>query len=181
MNARPLRLFIAAYPPEPASRAMLESLDSIKHRLGVSIPTPPPEQLHLTIQFVGDTPERRLDEVIESLQRSASGIGAFILTPARLITLPEKGPPRLVTMMTDCPPALSEIHRRLSKRLARNPRASDKFLPHITLARFPGEATANSITHDVSLTPFPIQSVRLMRSILKPSGAEHVCIEEVQL
>ena len=178
-----MRLFVAVYPPEESRRAMVEALAMIspppdsKHR------ATPVKQVHMTVQFIGDTSERELDGVIESVQRSAAGVGAFMLTPRRLITLPERGPVRLIAMETDAPAGLLEVHRRLAMRLAKSvrARAGDRFMPHLTLCRFSGESRAERVDQAVSMAPFEIRSVVLVRSVLKPRGAEHVPVVEVAL
>ncbi|MBX3375390.1 MAG: RNA 2',3'-cyclic phosphodiesterase [Phycisphaeraceae bacterium] len=181
MKGRPLRLFVTIDPPEGARRAMLGLLAglSIDPRHKVT----PLDQVHLTVQFIGDTEERELPNVVESVRRAAAGIGTFSLSPQRLISLPERGPVRLVALETDAPTALLELHRRLAHRLARSPRAKagDRFLPHLTLCRFSGEALPGRVDRSVSLPPFPVERVRLMKSFLRPRGAQHVCLEEVAL
>lgn len=166
------RLFVAVYPPPEAARRLLELLEQL------SLPphTPAPaEQVHMTLQFIGDTARQRLAEVTESVQRSTAGLSAFFLKPVAIRTLPRKGSPRLVAIETDAPPALLEIHRRLVHRLARNPREESvkEFLPHLTLLRFKPGATCRGITAPANLAPFEIAEVRLMRSRLKPGGAVH--------
>lgn len=176
----PLRLFVAAHPPEADRRRLLDALAPLplaRHR-----PTPP-EQVHLTLQFIGNVPPRDLDGVTESVRRATAGIGPFTLTPLRLITLPENGPPRLVAAVTDAPPQLFELHRRLAHRLARNPRrdAADRYLPHLTLCRFAGDAAAARFDEPLSAPPFPIGHIALMRSVLLPAGSEHREVQRVDL
>src|SRR4029450_13764102 len=124
--ARPsanLRLFIAIHPPPEVVSAMLSALDELElppHRLT------PRAQVHLTLQFIGDTPTSELDATIESVKRAALGLRSFELAPARLITLPERGPARLIAVETDAPATLIELHRRLATRLAQNVRHSDR-------------------------------------------------------
>lgn len=174
-----LRLFVAAYPPAAIARDMLAALAPLDLPSGRDTP---PEQLHLTLAFIGDTPVSELESVIESVRRSCSGLGRFTLTPRRLVTLPHRPPPRLVALETDAPATLLELVRRLTLRLARNPRQrpTDRFLPHFTLRRFdhaPDRSRWDAPPAPLDLpaaTPqFLIDRVHLMRSVLKPTGAEH--------
>lgn len=174
---RPLRLFVAIHPPAAAAARMLEILAQLT--LPANKPVPP-EQIHVTAHFIGDVHRKRVEETIESVERSASGVHAFTLTPSRLIALPERGHSRLIALETDAPPPLLELHRRLVHRLARPARpshASERFVPHFTLCRFAHDARAERIDRPVSLDPIPIVYVSLMRSILRPEGARH---EEVR-
>lgn len=175
-----LRLFVAIYPPEDARRALLREVRKLsppKHR------ETPLDQVHMTLQFIGETPRRDLDSVQESFERSAAGLPGFTLTPTRLITLPHRGHPRLIAAETDSPPALLEMQRRLVSRLARNPRASksDRFTPHLTLCRFTGSAHATPVDHPLGAPPFPVDHIRLVRSILWQEGAVHTEVSRATL
>ena len=167
-----LRLFIAAYPPVEITKELLNTLSDLQlpaYRAVIA------EQLHLTIQFIGDLPAKKLDETIESVERSASGLMAFDLSVSSLITLPARGPSRLVAAETDCPASLKELHSRLVTRLARSPRqkASDRYLPHLTICRFRKPTKDVSINSKLNLPPFTVEQIVLMRSTLSNEGAKH--------
>ena len=176
-----LRLFVAVYPPEDVARRllrMIRKMDLPRHRETAL------EQVHLTVQFVGPTPVRELEAVKESVARSVSGIGGFELRVVRLMSLPPRGRVRLVAAELDRPAGLMEIQRRLATRLARNvrERAGDRFLPHMTLCRF--ERGARSVDVDVAVEEemvFGVGEVLLMKSVLRPEGAEHGVVERVGL
>jgi 2'-5' RNA ligase len=143
----------------------------------------PAEQVHMTLQFIGERRKQEVDGVIESVERSASGLGAFELKPTRLISLPERGRARLVACATDEPPALMELQRRLAQRLARSPRArpGDRFTPHLTLCRYSKMARPSRLETELDLPPFAVTEIKLMRSVLMPSGAEHRVVRAVGL
>ncbi|MDX2114901.1 MAG: RNA 2',3'-cyclic phosphodiesterase [Planctomycetota bacterium] len=172
-----LRLFAAVYPPEECARELLRrATESGAGGRAVDV-----ECVHLTVQFIGDTAAARMEEVRESVRRSCAGIGAFRLLPVELITLPERGAPRLVAARTDEPAALLELHRRLAHRLARHPRARDeeRFVPHLTLVRYAGGGARVAAALDGPT--FEVRSVKLMRSTLQPGGARHHLVEQVGL
>jgi RNA 2',3'-cyclic 3'-phosphodiesterase len=172
-GAETYRLFVAVYPPAEFVNGAMSRLAQLalpEHR-----PTPP-EQVHMTLQFVGDAPARELPTIRESVDRAAAGITAFELAPIRFITLPERGPARLMAVETDAPPSLTELQRRLAIRLARNARdrADGRFLPHLTLARFPGGGIQGvGVSEAAAFAGFRVDSVRLMCSVLSPRGAWH--------
>jgi 2'-5' RNA ligase len=132
----------------------------------------------MTLQFIGDTPAREVDEVSESVRRAAAGIAAFTLTAQRLLTLPQRGPARLVAAETDRPPGLLEIQSRLVTRLARRAKPERRdFLPHVTLGRFrapaPGVRIASDLPADGGPLAFAVTRLALMSSDLRPQGAIH--------
>lgn len=171
MSGESIRLFVAVYPPAEVAAAMIGSL------AGLELPPmrlTPHDQVHLTLQFIGERTQRELPEVHESVERSAAGLAVFALAPLRLVSLPERGPARLIACETDGPPPLLEIHRRLALRLARSPRerSGDRFLPHLTLARFSSPSQVR-VALPVEVPEFAVTSISLRRSILKPGGAVH--------
>ncbi len=173
--ARPrnnLRLFVAAYPPREIAGAMLDALRTL------NLPAYRPvrlDQVHMTLQFIGDTPAKDLESKTESVQRAAGGLAATELTPLKLIALPKRGRARLIAAETDGPPTLLELQRRLALRLARSPREKpgNHFLPHITLCRFRSPARIQPLDMPLDLPAFSLSELKLMRSTLHPQGAEH--------
>ncbi|HVP72495.1 MAG TPA: RNA 2',3'-cyclic phosphodiesterase [Phycisphaerales bacterium] len=170
-----LRLFVAVYPPADLVRAMLERVKALP--LPPRTRLTPPDQLHMTLQFIGDTPVAEMDDVQESVRRAAAGLPAFALALRELIALPERGHSRLIAAETDAPSALLELQRRLAQRLARNPRnrgrTGDRFRPHITLCRFALPVKRFDLG-DAALTgSFMVDRIALMRATLSSAGATH--------
>jgi 2'-5' RNA ligase len=171
MSARPLRLFVAAYPPPDLASKLLDLLASLKPR---NLRFSPPDHIHLTLQFIGDTDPRQLSEVHESVERAASGLQPATVTVTKLISLPERGRARLVAAALDPHPMLLELHRRLVLRLAKNAkeRSADRFLPHMTLGRYPN--TGDRLEAPVQSAPaFEVFQIVLVQSFLRAEGAEH--------
>lgn len=171
MSARPLRLFVAAYPPAQVARALLDQLSALSLR---DVRPSPGEQVHLTLQFIGDTDARELPEVQESVERAAAGLTPASVEVLGLMSLPQRGRARLVAAELASHPTMLELHRRLALRLARNARerSGDRFLPHMTLGRFPS-GSGERVEAPVQPLRFEIAEAVLVESLLKPQGAEH--------
>jgi 2'-5' RNA ligase len=177
-----IRLFVGVYPtPEVVERlrGLLSGLALAEHR------PVPAEQVHLTLQFIGEVRMNHLRDVTESVERSAAGIEPFTLTPLMLATLPESGTARLVAAMTDAPAGLVEMHRRLVHRLARHVRAGakERFTPHMTLCRFVHGVRAERVGAALEGPglAFEVTRVSLMKSELRPDGAVHAEVVGVEL
>ncbi len=178
-----LRLFVAAYPPPDVADAWLTSVSDLAlpdHRLT------PADQVHLTLQFIGDVDRRDLAATMESTERAAAACRAFELTPDRFLSLPEPNrdgrvDTRLVAIGAQAVSSLSTLHERLSQRLARRPRRREKFLPHWTLLRFRSPISGLVIDQPIDPQPLLIDRISLMQSQLRPSGAEHHELREIVL
>lgn len=145
--------------------------------------TVPSHQIHLTLLFIGDTDSRELAETTESVRRACAGTEPFELTARRLVTLPPEGEPRVLAIETDAPPVLLEIQRRLVSRLARPSQRTRgaAFLPHLTVGRFEHVGTHGQIERDIEPVSVLIKEIRLMESVLRPTGAEHTVVERIVL
>ncbi|MBL8758997.1 MAG: RNA 2',3'-cyclic phosphodiesterase [Phycisphaerae bacterium] len=197
MNARSgmLRLFVAAYPPVERAEA-LARFAAGSGVLGPGDRPVRPEQVHLTLVFLGSVRGRDVRNVGESIARSVSGVEAFMLKPERLVLLPQRGHPRVLAVETDAPAGLLEVQRRLATRLARpkGDRAPERFLPHLTLARFDQQAARPDLRSEAlpvldaaTAEAFEVREVRLMSSVLSAvgggggGGARHECVMAVPL
>ncbi|MGD9690938.1 MAG: RNA 2',3'-cyclic phosphodiesterase [Phycisphaerales bacterium] len=170
--SRSLRLFVAVYPPLASAEALLELAAGVCAPVHRAVA---PRDVHLTLLFIGDTPQRETRSLIESVERAAAGISPFRLTPRELATLPCDRPPRLLAAMTDSPSPLLELQRRLARRLARSGARRESFNPHLTLVRFarhapsPGPCTIPIDPAGPSGAPFLIERLAVMSS--RPPGA----------
>lgn len=178
---RRLRLFVAVYPPPEIAAALLAALEDLD-----DLPALRPverDQVHMTLHFVGDRPPSELEAIAETVRRAAGGLEPFALTPQRLITLPRRPPARLVAAETDRPAGLLELQRRLVTRLARNPRqrTGDRFRPHLTLCRFKSPARLRAIGRPIAVPSFNVSAIALVRSTLRPEGAQHRTVLAISL
>lgn len=171
---QPNRLFIAAYPPLEVAQSLL---DAARPSLPANAKPVATEQVHLTLLFIGSVRRIEMDDLVESVDRAASGRGGCHLTIRKFGALPETGEPRLMAALGDSDGNLLEVQKRLAARLARfRPKAErEQFVPHLTLARF---APASPRVSEISIEPvtWTIRELGLMDSRLGPSGAVHTQI-----
>lgn len=190
-SGKGLRLFVAIYPPREVAAQMLGAARLHLHEHaaryeGAAAQFVAPEQVHLTLHFLGNVPARGLPETIESIDRAKKGLHAFSLSPGAIVALPpsSRHKPRLIAIETDAPADLLELQRRLAQRFARpaRERPGDRFVPHLTLARFKwsggGEplvrpAWRGSIELPPAPAPFDVAEFHLVKSVLHPDGARH--------
>lgn len=170
-----LRLFLAVYPQAGAAAEMAGLLKPL--RLFGQRPIPV-NQIHLTIHFLGNTPIGAVEKIGQAVEQ-LSALPAFELRPQRLMTLPEGRSPRLIALETDGPRPLIELRARAMMLLGAAPET--RFLAHLTLCRFARDARPRSIRLPVSLRPFKVDEVRLVRSLLTGEGARYSTLRSVRL
>jgi 2'-5' RNA ligase len=132
-------MFVALVPPEEA----VEDLDAFveARREAAAFRWATAEQFHVTLAFLADVEERRLDELVERLGRAAARRTAFETRVAGGGAFPNAGRARVLWAGLD----LTEEGRTELSRMATGTRAAanrsgvpvegQRFKPHVTLAR----------------------------------------------
>ena len=123
------RLFLALWPTAAWATALAQ-------RLGLAPEAAPgrrvpPQQIHLTLHFLGSVPRQRLPALVEGLRVP---FAPFDLALRRCERWPRG---RLVALPDEPPPALADLHAALGAALQHLglPVEQRAFRPHVTLAR----------------------------------------------
>jgi RNA 2',3'-cyclic 3'-phosphodiesterase len=182
-----VRLFVALEIP-PAVR---DNLAALMKNLGVLEPRSSgkkarwvrPENLHVTLKFIGEAAPAKLDELVVALSSVRSerpaelrfrGTGFF----------PNEKRPRVFWAGIEASPNLAAIAGDIEQQLEKlgYPREKRAFTPHLTLARFepPGiSERLRAVVKENAARDFgPIRTgeFHLIESKLKPSGAEYTTL-----
>jgi len=172
-----MRLFIAIDMPENVKGILSDLCREIPGVRWV-----PQEQLHLTLLFLGDIGQEKLDLLCNALADVT--IQQFTLTLGRTGCFPHPKAPRILWVGIDPHPALAELALcvRQAVETCGIPIEEKPFSPHITVARIRQPGTCNAtgfINRPVHPLPvsFPVREFTLYQSSLTPQGAIHTAIK----
>ncbi|MFP4617320.1 MAG: RNA 2',3'-cyclic phosphodiesterase [Spirochaetaceae bacterium] len=179
-----MRLFIALPVPEEVrgriiarTKVLREKYPELKWVRG--------EALHLTMSFLGETEEGRVDQIRSIMDKAASGVDAFEMELGGIGFFPKKGPPRvLYTAVTKGAPETRTLYSALLEGLEKiGFEGRKKFTPHLTLARVKGKVDTPDPEVDGTDIDFSFTADRLVlyRSRLTPSGAVYETLGEAKL
>lgn len=138
---------------------------------------------HLTLRFLGETPEERLAEVDQAMQRAVEGFRTFELEWRGIGAFPNASRPRVVWAGIGAgSPELIRLASRIEQELesAGWPKESRPFVPHLTLLRVGTPAAAEvarkllGLGADHPLGRNRVEEVLLKESRLRPEGAHHI-------
>ena len=132
-----MRLFVAVALPDNIKEALRTYQQEFRHE---AIRFVPEENLHLTLHFLGDTPEAAVPGLLEKLQLVSQRNKAFTLTFQETAPGPQVRSPRLIWTRFQEHPEFAHLATDLAQVLEAAPGAHDKFIPHITIARFRKDA-----------------------------------------
>ena len=144
-------------------------------------------QLHLTVRFLGQTSPAAVPEIGTAMAEAAARFGRFEVTLGDLGYFPNRHRPNVIWVgILDPDGGLTDLRERLDVSLLAIgwPPEGRSFHPHLTLGRARGRLRIpdEAIWREPALAAtVPIESVHLMQSTLKPSGAEYAELHRIDL
>jgi 2'-5' RNA ligase len=152
-----------------------------------------PEGIHLTLKFLGDTPADRLPEIRHALTAVARHAPPCTFTVGELGCFPNPRRPRVVWVGVQEPTGrLAVLQDAIEEVMAPlgYPPEGRGFTPHLTLGRTRRGTSSSDVaqvgevvtkTEVGSLGEVSAAHFALIRSVLKPTGAEYTPLEEFLL
>ena len=158
-------------------------------RSGADLKLVEPRNLHITLKFLGDTDEDKIEGIGRAMDASVRGIAPFEVRFRGLGAFPNSRSVRVVWVGLQGAEPLAVISRRLDEELsglgfAKDPRG---FSPHITLGRVRtprrwGSLPAILDSHaEADLGAMSVERVSLKKSVLGPGGPTYSTVLEAVL
>ena len=166
----------------PATPAVRSIQNMLREAGGVSVP----EDVHLTLRFLGDVEMKKIGKLSERM-RSLEKYRSFNVSMSGLGAFPNIRDPRVVWIGTELGEPFYNILSDLNGMLDASSIQYDKkpFKAHVTVGRV--RATSDSLTDllkkekSLDVGSFLCSEIHLMRSELTPKGAIHSAIESFRL
>ena len=183
-----MRLFVAVDPGERVRRHLSAWLDAGRRRWPLRWVRP--EQLHLTLQFLGEQPASAVEPLAAALRAVAAHHPPLRLRSGGLGAFPGWRRPRVLVLHVDGGPELADLAaavRAAGAAACPGDRPDDKpWRPHLTLARFRGRADASLVAALREWRPEPppdtaVDRIVLVESRLGPGGARYRDVAEFPL
>ncbi|MCY3021846.1 MAG: RNA 2',3'-cyclic phosphodiesterase [Planctomycetota bacterium] len=185
-----LRAFIAINL-DPALLAELEKLQR-RLRFGDAVRWTKPEQIHLTLKFLGDIAPETVPQADAALKRACQGVQPFELSLEGLGCFPGENKPSVVWVgVGGGVEALKALQGRVEQETRSLASHSEdrEFRPHLTIARvrssnfselrrIGGMITTTAVAR---LGAWTVKDVHLMQSELLREGARHTDLATIPL
>ncbi|MBQ1351407.1 MAG: RNA 2',3'-cyclic phosphodiesterase [Oscillospiraceae bacterium] len=161
-----MRLFLAILLNEPVRKA-LEAVQEDLIACGAKGRFSRPENLHLTLAFLGELPRSSLPKIETCMAEAATGLPLPAVLSFAALDRFRRRDGDLYYVQAAASPWLLQLQRQLTRALDRAGLPYDKkpFRPHLTLGRnivFPPGVSPPSIRHAVP--DLPVASIALMES-----------------
>jgi len=180
-----LRAFVAVALDDPARVALAEIIASLRRGPGGGdVRWVRPENLHVTLCFLGNAAPARLAELATGLRAAAAGLHPFALRLGAVALFPSPRRPRVVSCEVGPVAPLAQLARTVHAAASRCGFALEEraFRPHLTLGRV-RQRKRISVTASVTPPPHavPVDEIVLYRSRLGPTGAQYTPLERIAL
>lgn len=148
-----------------------------------------PKQIHITLKFLGETPESKVPDIVEAMREAAKGIEPFTVPLRGSGAFPSKNRIRVIWVgMNDTLP-LGTMATRLDESLSLQgfERERRPFAPHLTVARTKVESSNPSVRQIIEnnaqgeFGTIFVDRIRLKKSVLTQCGPRYSTVEEVIL
>lgn len=184
-----IRAFIAIELPARIAQELEKIQDRLKDETNKTTWVKP-ENIHLTIKFLGDIETNKIDSIIKVLEDAAYNLSNLKISIRGIGAFPTIENPRVLWIgIKEDDTNISQLYNNLEHGLTalgfeREQRA---FKPHLTLGRIKLLVDKRTLKQrlerlaDISLGNFEADSFYLFKSTLTPEGAVHTKLKEVEL
>lgn len=184
-----MRAFISVELPDEVKKNITELINELKDA-GAKVKWVEPNNLHMTLKFLGWVEERKLDNLIELAARAVGGQGSFKARFEGMGTFPEGKSPRVVWVGTvEGGEKLCKLAKNLEKTLAEAGfrREEREFKSHITIGRVKEKKGVDKLREkiksikDAKFGEALVDRIHIMKSTLTPKGPVYEIYKEVKL
>jgi len=182
----PIRVFIAMDIGEE-SREILQEMQNELKKTGSDIRWVKTNGIHLTLKFLGNIPEDKLNPIADGMDRAAKGIPPMEIRVNGFGAFPSTTRPRVVWVGINGPEQLKSLYERIEAEMegVGFQRETRKFHPHLTLGRVRSPRGQEKLLpffeswKDREVGFFVARELIMFKSTLLPGGAEYSRLRSV--
>lgn len=176
-----IRTFLAINLPGTIRTELTRILEELQ-KSGEPVRWVKAESLHITLQFLGEVEEHRLEEIDQTLEREDFPVFPFSIRIRGTGVFPNLRSPRVFWLGLDYPDHLIQLQQKVTDVLSRLGFSPEdrEFAPHLTLGRAKGRVQPSFVEKfiqmDYAAPEFEVTSFELMKSELLPQGARYTVL-----
>jgi len=183
-----IRTFICIEIPVFIKEQIIELQNKLKS-FGRGVRWVNPAGIHLTLKFLGNVPEEKLNNIAETVQSAMKGLSPITIKIANAGAFPNFKSPRVFWIgVEETTGQLEKYHKLVENGLEKlgYEKENRKFSPHLTLGRIKSSEGVDKISNELSNTvinfgEFTAEEIIIMKSDLKPSGAVYIPLFKLKI
>jgi len=175
-----LRLFIAIDIPDEIKRAISELIGRLK-KTGSDVKWVRPETVHITLKFLGEVEESKIKAITDRLEMISKRHAPFELEAVGTGVFPDYSRPRVLWIGIRQNEEVQKIYEEINTELKALGFEEENraFKPHLTIGRVKSRSGLNQTLKTLrgfskrDFGKISVKEILLMKSTLKPTGAEY--------
>ena len=186
-----MRAFIAIGLPQEIKDFLSQLQEELK-ATGADVKWVKPDNIHLTLKFLGEIDDKKLEKIIEIIDEAAKEKDKFQVRISSLGAFPKIDFPRVIWVGIDTPDKdIKQIAESLEEKIAKIgiPKEDRPFSSHITIGRTKStlnrEKLVQGLKNKVELggkkLEFYATKITLFKSTLSPKGPIYEALKESNL
>jgi 2'-5' RNA ligase len=185
-----MRLFVAVPLPAAVQQAVAHPVAALKDHLPAARWVEP-ENLHLTLAFLGEQPEDGVEELVEALAAACRGVSRFDAEMGAAGVFPSRGAARVLWIgLVASEEPLRLLRDRVvaaCREAGARPTRGSRFQPHVTVARCRGHWDGQARRRWTTALPsglggrFAVDGALLVASRLTTEGARYRTLSRLPL
>ncbi len=183
-----LRCFIAIDIPKEIKENISEVINLLS-KYGADIKWVKPENLHITLKFLGKTQDLLISKIKEELSHVISLYNPFHIKIYGTGMFPAVKRPRIIWIGVENSNVLISLKEDIEESMSMlgYQKEEKEFNPHLTIGRIRSHKGIQNIIaalnnfKDKFFGNIMIERIKLMKSDLKPEGAEYTCLSDFML
>jgi len=179
------RLFIAVNISEQ-TRSLIRAIQSDLHFMKNDIRFVSPQNVHLTLKFLGDVPVKQISQIVTKIESSVSSFQNFTYICDGTGVFPNPKRPRVLWLgITNGSEYLKQLSSLLNNALPVQ-QEDKEYRSHITIGRAKGFKESRLkldefLDYKFEKIPNPVSEFVLFESILRPKGAVYIPLHRFKL
>ncbi len=172
-----LRTFVAVDLEDELVRGKIVDIQREISSSSARIKLVEPENLHITLKFLGEVEETRIPVIVKALEGALKGVDPFRIRLERVGAFPRVSRPNVIWVgVSDGRDSLIRLANLVEDALRKVgfPKEKRSFEPHLTIARvkYRSSDLPSLITRveNVEIGEIEVREVRLKKSTLTPKG-----------
>ncbi len=183
-----MRIFIAIELPDSVKKKIEVAQAPLK-KTGAFVSWVKPGNIHITLKFLGEVPEDKINEVFSAAEKAVEGTNRFAMNLKSMGAFPDFKRPRVIWIGSGSgEEELSYLAGKVEDEMEKIgfPKEGRKFSAHFTIGRVKSPKNMEKLMELVKSSDFvtdeiEVNEVVVMRSQLHPAGAIYTPLKKIPL